>query len=61
MKILHILFDGPDALARRIISEQDLPGSGIEAKILDMSDGSVDAGELVDEIERADKVISWHR
>jgi len=57
--ILHILFDGPDDMATRVMSEQ--AASGFDLKVMDMSDGSVTTDDLVVEIFKADKVLSWHK
>jgi hypothetical protein len=56
--ILHILFDGPDDLASRMIEGQR--ASGYSLKVLDMSEGGMDAHDLVDEIFETDKIFSWH-
>lgn len=58
--MLHILFDGPDELATRMINEQHASGMALEIKVIDMSAGEATADELVDEIFLADKVFSWH-
>lgn len=57
-RILHILFDGPDDMATRIIREQS--ASGMSLKVMDMVAGDITADDLVDEIFAADKVFSWH-
>lgn len=57
-RILHILFDGPDDMATRIMREQS--ASGMSLKVMDMSAGDLSSDDLVDEIFLADKVFSWH-
>ena len=57
--ILHILFDGPDDLAGRMIEAQEV--TGYTLKVVDMSEGAADAHALVDEIFAAEKVFSWHK
>jgi len=59
-RILHILFDGPDDLAARIIRQQSGPGTGLDVRVVDMSADEVKAGELLEEIFAADKVLSWN-
>jgi len=57
--ILHILFDGPDDLAARMMDGQR--ESGFSLKVVDMSRGDVDAHDLVEMIFESGKVFSWHR
>jgi len=57
-RILHILFDGPDDLAARMIEGHSAEGHSL--KVIDMSEDRTDAHVLVDEIFIADKVFSWH-
>lgn len=57
-RILHILFDGPDDMATRIIREQS--ASGMSLRVMDMSAGDLSTDDLVEEIFASDKVFSWH-
>jgi N-methylhydantoinase A/oxoprolinase/acetone carboxylase beta subunit len=57
-RILHVLFDGPDDLARRMIKGHE--ATGADLKVIDLSEKELDARALVDEIFRAHKVFSWH-
>lgn len=59
MRVLHILFDGPDELASRMVREHEAM-EDIVLKVMDMSAGALSAAELVDEIFASDKVFSWH-
>lgn len=59
-RILHILFDGPDDLADRMIEGHEAL-EDVALKIVDISEGNMDSHALVDEIFSADKVFSWHR
>jgi len=56
MEVLHILNDGPCEDADYIISLQSANHS---IKIVDLSKDKVSYEELVDLIERYDKVYSW--
>ena len=56
MKILHILNDGPDALADRIISVQSKEH---EVRVIDLSRKELSYEAVVDAIFSHDKVISW--
>lgn len=56
MKILHLLSDGPDSLAGRIIAAQE---RAHEVSVIDLSLGTVSYEGLVDEIAACDLVISW--
>jgi hypothetical protein len=58
MTLLHILPDGPDELASRIIAVQALER---EVRVIDLSEGAASYDELVDAIFSADWVTSWTR
>lgn len=56
MRILHILPDGPDALASGII---ELQSADNEVKVLDLTSKEISFGSVVDEIASCDRVVSW--
>ncbi len=56
MKILHILNDGPNALADQVIKVQSKEH---ELKVVDLSKKQMSYEEIVDEIFSSSKVISW--
>ncbi len=56
MKILHILNDGPFALADKIISLQKGEHT---VKIVDLSKKEASYESIVDDIFAHDRVVSW--
>ena len=56
MKVLHIFNDGPDEDAKSIIEHHS---ENCDVEIIDLSEIDVSYDELVDQIEKCDKVISW--
>ena len=56
MKILHILNDGEDELAARIIAAHS---GQHQVRVADLHASDISYERLVDEILAHDKVISW--
>ncbi|MEJ2183511.1 MAG: hypothetical protein P8Y66_08305 [Nitrospirota bacterium] len=56
MKVLHILFDGPDDLSARIISAQ---APAAEVKVVDFPGSGLSYEALIEEIFGHDRVVSW--
>ena len=56
IRILHILSDGSPSLAEQII---ELQSQDYQVDVIDLSDESVDYGELIDKVFTYDKVVSW--
>ena len=55
-KVLHILNDGPDAQAERIIAAQ---AKDHRVEVVDLTAAKVSYDQLVDRIFACDRVISW--
>jgi NADH dehydrogenase FAD-containing subunit len=56
VKILHILNDGPEASAERIINVQ---AKEHEVKVIDLSEKEISYENIIDDIFSYDRVISW--
>ena len=56
MNILYIFNDGPDEEATKLIQEQKKDN---EVETIDLTNKELSYDELVDKIERCDKVSSW--
>ena len=56
MKILHLLRDGPEATASRIIA---VHANEHQVKVIDLSAREISYEDLVDQIFAHDKVICW--
>lgn len=56
MKILHILNDGQNDLAGRIIRIQS---KDHEVKVIDLSKNEISYEEIIDKIFSSSRVISW--
>ena len=56
MKILHLLSDGPEATASRIIAAH---AKEHQVKVIDLGAHEISYEDLVDEIFAHDKVICW--
>lgn len=56
LRVLHILNDGPDELAERVIA---VHARAHHVRVIDLSKGDVPYERLVDEIFAHDRVISW--
>jgi hypothetical protein len=56
VKILHILNDGPNDLADRIIG---IESKDYEVKVIDLSKNEMSYEAIVDEIFSSSRVISW--
>lgn len=56
LKILHILNDGPDELAQRVIA---MHSNIHQVRIVDLTRMEISYERLVDEIFAHDRVISW--
>jgi len=56
MKILHILNDGPCAMAAVIMSEQRTDN---DVRVIDLSEKNISCTDIVDAIFSSDRVTSW--
>lgn len=56
MNLLHILNDGPGPLSDQIIEVQSQAN---DVEVIDLSQGEVSYGNLIDKISSCDRVISW--
>lgn len=56
LKVLHLLCDGPDETADRVIA---LHSRANQVTVIDLSHESTSYGDVVDEIFSHDKIISW--
>jgi len=56
MKVLHLLRDGPEAAASRIIA---VHANEYQVKVVDLSAREISYEDLVDQIFAHDKVICW--
>jgi hypothetical protein len=56
MKILHLLRDGPESSASRIIAVQ---AGEHQVKVIDLSKRELSYERLVEEIFAHDRVVSW--
>lgn len=56
MKVLHLLSDGPEAAANRIIA---VHANEHQVKVIDLSVREISYEDLVDQIFAHDKVICW--
>ncbi len=56
MKVLHLLHDGPEAMANRIIAMQ---AKEHEVTVIDLGACGISYEDLVDQIFAHDKVICW--
>lgn len=56
MKVLHLLRDGPEAMANRIIAMQ---AQEHEVTVIDLGARGISYEDLVDQIFAHDKVICW--
>ena len=56
MKVLHLLRDGPEATASRIIA---VHAKEHQVKVIDLGAREISYEDLVDEIFAHDKVICW--
>ncbi|MHB8881603.1 MAG: hypothetical protein ACYC69_08885 [Thermodesulfovibrionales bacterium] len=56
LRVLHLLVSGGDALSAGIIK---VHGRSNEVIVIDLSQADVSYEKVVEEIVRADRVISW--
>jgi len=56
MNVLHLLCDGPEAAASRIVA---VHAREHQVKVIDLSTREVSYEDLVDEIFAHDRVICW--
>jgi hypothetical protein len=56
MKILHIVKSEPSVMVKNIITTQS---GGNDVKVIDLSQKEISYEAIIDEIDSADKVMSW--